>query len=158
MVGGLSLQALGMGWIALIADPGLTYSEFVLPSIVAGVGVSMAIPSAQNSVVGSVALEDVGKAAGANSMMRELGGVFGIAVAVAVFAGAGSFASPDAFLDGFAPAIAVVAALSLAGAIVALALPGPPAGGRAAPVGAVPAARGRGRKLINIHDEPGGSE
>jgi len=30
-----------------------------------------------------------------NSMMRELGGVFGIAVAAAVFAGAGSFASPD---------------------------------------------------------------
>src|ERR687887_173170 len=124
MVGGLTLQAVGMGWIALIADSGLTYSEFVLPAIVAGVGVSMAIPSAQNSVVGSFALEDLGKAAGANSMMRELGGVFGVAVAVAVFAGAGSFASANAFLDGFAPAIAIVAALSLAGAVVALALPG----------------------------------
>jgi EmrB/QacA subfamily drug resistance transporter len=144
MVGGLTLQALGMGWIALIADPGLTYSEFVLPSIVAGVGVSMAIPSAQNSVVGSVALEDVGKAAGANSMMRELGGVFGIAVAVAVFAGAGSFASADAFLDGFAPAIAVVAALSLAGAIVALALPGRRRAGETPPVGAVPALEAEG--------------
>jgi EmrB/QacA subfamily drug resistance transporter len=124
MVGGLTLQALGMGWIALIADPGLTYAEFVLPSVVAGVGVSMAIPAAQNSVLGSFALKDVGKAAGANSMMRELGGVFGVALAAAVFAGAGSFASPDAFLDGFAPAIAVVAALSLAGALVALGLPG----------------------------------
>ena len=103
MVGGLTLQALGMGWIALIADPGLTYAQFVLPSIVAGVGVSMAIPSAQNSVVGSFELEEVGKAAGANSMMRELGGVFGVAVAAAVFAGAGSFASPDAFLDGSRP-------------------------------------------------------
>jgi EmrB/QacA subfamily drug resistance transporter len=144
MVGGLSLQALGMGWIALIADPGLTYSEFVLPAIVAGVGVSMAIPSAQNSVVGSVALEDVGKAAGANSMMRELGGVFGIAVAVAVFAGAGSFASPDAFLDGFAPAIAVVAALSLAGAIVALALPGRRRAGETVPFGTVPALEAEG--------------
>src|ERR687887_176368 len=113
MVGGLTLQALGMGWIALIADQGLSYSQFLLPSIVAGIGVSMAIPAAQNSVVGSVALEDVGKAAGANSMMRELGGVFGIAVAVAVFAAAGSYASPAAFLDGFAPAIAVVARLTL---------------------------------------------
>ena len=53
MVAGLSLQALGLGWIALIADSGLTYSEFLVPSIVAGVGVSMAIPAAQNSVVGS---------------------------------------------------------------------------------------------------------
>jgi EmrB/QacA subfamily drug resistance transporter len=139
MVAGLILQALGMGWIALIADPGLTYAEFVLPSVVAGVGVSMAIPSAQNSVVGSFALEDVGKAAGANSMMRELGGVFGVAVAAAVFAGAGSLASPDAFLDGFAPAIAVVAALSLAGAIVAIALPGRRQAAESVPLGTVPA-------------------
>jgi hypothetical protein len=90
-------------------------------------------------VVGSVAHEDLGKAAGANSMMRELGGVFGVAVGVAVFAGAGSFASPDAFLDGFAPAIAVVAALSLAGALVALALPGRRPAPEAVPVGPVAA-------------------
>jgi EmrB/QacA subfamily drug resistance transporter len=144
MVGGLTLQALGMGWVALIADPGLSYSEFVLPAVVAGVGISMAIPAAQNSVVGSFALEDVGKAAGANSMMRELGGVFGVAVAAAVFAGAGSFASADAFLDGFAPAIAVVAALSLAGALVAIALPGRRRAGEAPPVGAVPALEAEG--------------
>ena len=57
-------------------------------------------------------------------MMRELGGVFGIAVAVAVFAGAGSYASPQAFTDGFAPAILVAAGLALAGAVAGLALPG----------------------------------
>jgi hypothetical protein len=105
----------------------------------------MAIPAAQNSVVGSFALGDLGKAAGANSMMRELGGVFGIAVAVAVFAGAGSYASADAFLDGFAPAIAVVAALSLAGAIIALALPGRRQAAEIAPADAVPALEGRGK-------------
>jgi len=144
MVGGLTLQTVGMAWIALIADSGLTYSEFLPPAIVAGVGVSMAIPSAQNSVVGSVASKDVGKAAGANSMMRELGGVFGIAVAVAVFATAGSYASPADFLDGFSPAIAVVATLSLAGAIVATALPGRQTG-EAANVGAIRAAESGGR-------------
>jgi EmrB/QacA subfamily drug resistance transporter len=144
MVAGLTLQALGMGWVAVIADPGLTYAEFVLPSVLAGVGVSMAIPAAQNSVVGSFALEDVGKAAGANSMMRELGGVFGVAVAAAVFAGAGSFASPDAFLDGFAPAIAAVAALSVAGAVVALALPGRRQAAETATVGPVPALEAEG--------------
>jgi MFS family permease len=144
MVAGLSLQALGMGWIALISDSGLTYSEFLLPSIVAGVGVSMAIPSAQNSVIGSFSLEEVGKAAGANSMMRELGGVFGVAVAAAVFAGAGSYASPGGFLDGFAPAVAVLAGFSVVGAIVALALPGRRRTPETAPVGAVPALEGAG--------------
>jgi len=93
------------------------------PFIVAAIGVSMAIPSAQNSVVGNAEADVIGKAAGANSMMRELGGVFGVAVGVAVFAAAGSYASARSFIDGFAPAIGVAAALSVAGAITGLALP-----------------------------------
>src|SRR5512132_1327707 len=124
MVGGLSLQAAGMGWLALIAEPGMAYSNVLAPFIVAGVGISMAIPAAQNSVVGSIGIDAIGKAAGANSMMRELGGVFGVAVAVAVFAAAGSYASPAAFVDGFGPAVGVAAALALAGAVAGLALPG----------------------------------
>jgi EmrB/QacA subfamily drug resistance transporter len=124
MVAGLSLQAAGMLWLALIAEPGLAYSHLLGPFVVAGVGVSMAIPAAQNSVVGLLPEESLGKAAGVNSMMRELGGVFGIALAVAVFAAAGSYASPGAFTDGFSAAIVVAAVLSLAGAAAGLALPG----------------------------------
>jgi EmrB/QacA subfamily drug resistance transporter len=124
MVTGLLLQAIGTVWIALIASPDLAYSEFVVPVIVAGIGISMAIPSAQNSVLGSVAQDAVGKAAGTNSVMRELGGVFGIAIAVAVFAGIGSYASPQAFVDGFGPAAGVAAALALVGALAGSFLPG----------------------------------
>src|SRR5215218_1834759 len=57
MVGGLSLQAAGMAWLALVAEPGMAYSQMLAPFVVAGVGISMAIPSAQNSVVGSVATD-----------------------------------------------------------------------------------------------------
>jgi EmrB/QacA subfamily drug resistance transporter len=124
MVTGLLIQAAGLVWVASIASPTVAYSSLVLPMIVAGVGISMAIPAAQNSVVGSMALSDIGKAAGANSMMRELGGVFGIAFTVAVFAANGSYASAQAFTDGFTPAIAVGAGLSLLGALAGLALPG----------------------------------
>jgi MFS family permease len=123
MVAGLALQAVGMAWIALIAEPGMAYGQLVVPLVVAGVGVSMAIPSGQNSVVGAVAEEASGKAAGPNSMMRELGGVFGIAIAAAVFAGAGSFASAQGFVDGFGPAIGVAAGFSLLGAFAAAMLP-----------------------------------
>jgi EmrB/QacA subfamily drug resistance transporter len=123
MVGGLLLQAIGLAWIALLADADLAYGELVIPLIVAGVGVSMAIPSGQNAVVGSVPEAAIGKAAGANSMARELGGVFGIAVTVAVFAGAGSYASAQGFTDGFTPAIAVAAGFSLAGSLAGLGLP-----------------------------------
>ena len=124
MVGGLLIQAAGMAWIAALAGPGLDYSRLVVPLIVAGVGTSLAIPSAQNSVMGSAADASLGKAAGTNSMMRELGGVFGIALAVAFFAAAGSYASPDAFTDGFTAAIHVTAAIALVGAGIGTALPG----------------------------------
>ena len=135
MVGGLLLQAAGLVWVALIAGPDMAYGQLVAPLVVAGVGVSMAIPSGQNSVVGAVPPDAVGKAAGANSMMRELGGVFGIAVTVAVFAGAGGYASAGAFTHGFTPAIGVAATLSLAGAVAGLAIPGR---GRAARVTLAP--------------------
>jgi EmrB/QacA subfamily drug resistance transporter len=124
IVSGLAIQAVGLGWIALIADPQLGFGELVAPSIVTGLGASMAIPTSANAVVGAVATGAVGKAAGANGLLRELGGVFGIAIAVAVFAAAGSYASAEAFTDGFAAAIGVAAGLSLVGAVTGLALPG----------------------------------
>jgi EmrB/QacA subfamily drug resistance transporter len=123
VAGGLALQAAGMAWLATIAEPGLGFTEMLAPSIVAGLGASAAIPTSANAVVGAVSMEAVGKAAGANGMLRELGGVFGIAVAVAVFAGAGSYASAAAFSDGFAAALGVAAALSLVGALTGVALP-----------------------------------
>ncbi len=124
LVAGLALQALGLGWIALAAGPGMDYVTMVPALIVAGAGVSMALPSAQNAAVNAVAAGMIGKAAGANSMLRELGGVFGIAVAVALFAGAGGYATAQQFSDGFVPALAVAASLSLVGALAGLALPG----------------------------------
>jgi EmrB/QacA subfamily drug resistance transporter len=139
MVTGLALQAAGLAWLALIAEPGVAYSSLLAPLITAGVGVSMAIPSAQNSVLTSVSMKELGKAAGANSMMRELGGVFGIAVVVATFASAGSYLTPAAFFDGFGPAIGVTAALSAVGAIVGLALPGRRSAGTADAARPVPA-------------------
>jgi EmrB/QacA subfamily drug resistance transporter len=144
IVTGLSLQAIGMAWLALIVEPGMGYSQLLAPFVVAGVGVSMAIPSAQNSVVGSAASDALGKAAGTNSMMRELGGVFGIAIAVAVFTGAGSYASAQAFADGFTAAILVAAGLALAGAMAGLALPSRRRDTTTAPIRPVPAFEAEG--------------
>jgi hypothetical protein len=79
-----------------------------------------------SSVVGAAAQAEVGRAAGANSMLREPGGVFGIAILVAVFAEAGGYAWAEAFRDGRAAAIAVSAAPSLVGAFAALGPPGRP--------------------------------
>jgi EmrB/QacA subfamily drug resistance transporter len=120
---GLALEAAGFLWLVAVADPGLTYGQLVGPFVLAGVGVSMAIPCAQNAVVGGVHSEAIGAAAGVNSMMRELGGVFGIAVTVAVFAGSGDYGSVLGFLDGFRPAIVTAAGFALVGALCGLAVP-----------------------------------
>lgn len=117
MIGGLLLQAIGMGWMALVAAPDMAYGTLIAPMILAGCGISMSIPGMQSAVVGAVPRALVGKAAGANTAMRQLGGVFGVAIAVAVFSGAGGYASAQAFSDGFVLAIAVCAGLSLAGAL-----------------------------------------
>jgi EmrB/QacA subfamily drug resistance transporter len=124
LVTGLALQGLGLAWVALVADPAMSYLEMVPALMVAGCGVSMAMPAAQNAAVNAVPEGAIGKAAGTNSTMRELGGVFGIAIAVAVFAGAGGYASAQSFSDGFTAAMLVAAGLSLAGAVAGLALPG----------------------------------
>jgi EmrB/QacA subfamily drug resistance transporter len=123
LVAGPLLQAAGMGWLALVARDGSGYGAMVPALILAGVGVSMTFPAAQNSVVSAVPPEAIGKAAGVNSTMRELGGVFGVAIGVAIFAAAGGYASPDAFRDGFAAAIGAAAGLSLLGAVFGAALP-----------------------------------
>ena len=124
VVAGLGLQAVGLAWIALTATPGLAYINLVAPLILAGAGVSMAMPAAQNAVMGAVAPSEIGKASGTFNMARFLGGVFGVAVQVAVFAAIGGFGSPQAFSAGFVPAIGVAAAMSLMAAIAGLWLPG----------------------------------
>jgi MFS family permease len=119
IVGGLALQTVGLAWIALIADAHMPYAELIAPMSVAGVGFSMALPAVTKAVVGGVAMADIGKASGAFSTMRQLGGAFGVAILVAVFAGAGDYGSARAFSDGFVPAIGAAAGLALAGTIAA---------------------------------------
>jgi EmrB/QacA subfamily drug resistance transporter len=121
---GMTLHAVAMTWIALIAEPGLAYGELVAPLVLSGAGIAMAIPAIQTAVLGSVAPRHIGKASGTLSTSRQLGGAFGVAVLVAVFAGSGGYASAQAFSDGFAAAAAASASLALLAATAGIALPG----------------------------------
>jgi hypothetical protein len=82
----------------------------------------MASPATQSAVLTSIAVEHVGKASGALSMIRQLGGAFGVAVQVAVFTAAGSYASAHAFITGVRPALGACAALAFLGATAGTAL------------------------------------
>jgi len=120
MFSGLLLQAAGLGWFALEATSGAGYGSLVVPLVVAGVGISMAIPSTPAAALGAVPPSDLGIASGANSTLQRFGGVFGVAIVTAVFATHGTLGTPAAFDAGFRPALAVAAALSLLGACSAL--------------------------------------
>jgi MFS family permease len=123
---GLALQAFGLGWIALIAKPDIGYLQLGVALTVAGIGTSMCFPTVANAVAQSVPLEEIGIASGTNSALRELGGVFGVAVLAAVFTHGGVYGSPQAFIDRFDPALWVGVGLSAIGIAWALLSPGHP--------------------------------
>jgi MFS family permease len=124
IISGLALQTAGLAGIAALAGPAVAYWALLGPMVMIGLGVALALPAMTKSVVGSVALTDVGKAAGAFTTLRQLGGAFGVAIPAAVFAAAGSYASPSTFSRGFTAAIAITAVLGLAGTAASLVLPG----------------------------------
>jgi len=127
---GMTLQAIGLGWVALVATPSVSYPELAAAFTIAGVGTSFCFPTVANAVMGSVPLGEAGVASGTNSMLRELGGVFGVAVLASVFARHGVYASQRTFVDGFTQALWVAVAFSGLGAVAALFTAAKPRAGR----------------------------
>jgi EmrB/QacA subfamily drug resistance transporter len=124
MAAGLTLQAGAIAWLASISTPTVPYGDLVIPFVMAGTGMALVFAPAANAVLSSVRPEEAGQASGATNAIRELGGVLGVAVLATVFAHNGSYASPAAYTDGMTSAIWVGAAVLLAGALVALLVPG----------------------------------
>jgi EmrB/QacA subfamily drug resistance transporter len=122
MAAGMLLQAVGLAWVAAIAKAHLGFVELGLALTVAGVGTSLVFPTVSNEVVASVPAEEVGVASGTNSALRELGGVFGVAVLASVFTRPGVYSSPATFVEGFTAALWVGVAFSVAGVLAALAM------------------------------------
>ncbi|MFL6114340.1 MAG: DHA2 family efflux MFS transporter permease subunit, partial [Catenulispora sp.] len=121
--GGMAATAVGLAWISVLAGPDTSYPAMVPALVLTGTGISTVIPPVQKVVVGAVRPQEIGQASGVFSMLRQFGGLFGTAVAVAVFAGSGSYATVATFSDGFSAAMGVGAAMAAAGALVALLLP-----------------------------------
>ena len=120
---GLALQAIGLGWLAAVTSPTVAYATLVPAFVIAGVGMSLFFAPVANVVLSSVRRDQEGIASGANNAIRELGGVFGIAVLGAVFSAHGSYASGSAFVVGLAPAVWVGAAAVAVAVAAALLLP-----------------------------------
>jgi EmrB/QacA subfamily drug resistance transporter len=120
---GLTLQAVALAWIGLIQTPTVPYSELVAPFVVAGVGMALFFAPVANVVLSAVRPSEEGQASGANNAIRELGGVFGVAVLAAVFSHVGGYQSAQAFTEGTSTAVLVGAGVVALGAIAAFAMP-----------------------------------
>jgi hypothetical protein len=101
------------------------YADLILPFVLAGTGMALVFAPAANAVLNAVRPEEAGQASGATNAIRELGGVLGVAVLATVFASNGSYASPQAYVDGMTSAVWVGAAVLAVGALAALFVPNP---------------------------------
>ncbi len=120
IVPGLLMQAAGFGWIVYLAAGSSGYASYVAPFVIAGVGISMAIPCVSAAGLNAVAPESLGQAAGVMNTMQQFGAVFGIAIVTTVFNAHGSLAAAPTITSGYRPALAVSAGLSVLGAAAAL--------------------------------------
>src|SRR5439155_18064116 len=110
----------GLAWIASFSTPAVPYSELVTPFVLSGVGMGMFFAPVANVVLSAVRPEEEGQASGATNAIRELGGVFGVAVLASVFAHYGGYGTGQTFVSGLTPAIYVGAGIVALGAVAAL--------------------------------------
>jgi EmrB/QacA subfamily drug resistance transporter len=120
---GLGLQAVGLGWLAAVSTPTVPYAELVPAFAISGIGMALFFAPVANVVLSAVSPREEGQASGANNAIRELGGVFGVAVLATVFSSYGGYESGQAFVDGLVPAIWIGAVVVGLGAVAALFIP-----------------------------------
>jgi MFS family permease len=119
---GLALQAIGLAWIAAVSTPTMPYIDIVVPFALSGIGMGLFFAPIANLILGSVSAVEEGQASGANNAVRELGGVFGVAVLASVFSHYGGYTSGTAFVDGMTPAVYAGAAVVALGALAMFAI------------------------------------
>jgi EmrB/QacA subfamily drug resistance transporter len=119
MVSGLALQALGFIWVAARGSLATSWIELDIVLLIAGIGISMALPTVPTAVLSAVAPEEMGKASGINYMAQRFGTVFAIAIASAVFSANGHLGSPASVTAGFKPALWACAAFAVLAALTA---------------------------------------
>ena len=119
MTAGMVLQAVALTWFGLLAVDGASYVQLGPLFLLAGVGLSMVLPTAPTAALSAVHQTDLGKASGINGTVQRFGSAFGIALTSAVFAAHGGLATTSNFVAGLQPAMEAAAALALFGAVSA---------------------------------------
>ncbi|EFL34214.1 transmembrane efflux protein [Streptomyces viridochromogenes DSM 40736] len=120
---GLFLQALGLGYMSVVATADASYVSQLPALIISGVGMALFFAPASHLVMSSVRPQEQGIASGANNALREVGGALGIAVMASIFAAQGGYETGQTFVDGMRPALVVGSAVVALAGIAALLIP-----------------------------------
>ncbi|MFF8014109.1 DHA2 family efflux MFS transporter permease subunit [Streptomyces sp. NPDC007929] len=120
---GLFLQALGLGYMAVVATADASYGSQLPALIVSGIGMALYFAPASHLVMSSVRPSEQGIASGANNALREVGGALGIAIMASIFAAQGGYETGQTFVDGMRPALVTGAAVVALAGIAALLIP-----------------------------------
>lgn len=123
MTAGFTLIAAGLGWLSTLSAQGTFSADVLAPSIVLGVGLPLAAVTTNVAATMDAGEEEVGLASGLINTSQQFGSVLGLAVLTAVAsARTGASDDPVALTNGFQAAFLVAAGISLAGALLSLAL------------------------------------
>jgi EmrB/QacA subfamily drug resistance transporter len=120
IVAGLSMLTAGFVWVAWRGSLATSWIELVVALLVAGVGISMALPTVPVAVLSAVAPDEMGKASGINYMAQRFGAVFAVAIGSTVFASYGGLGSPVTVTAGFQPALWACSVFAGLGVLAAL--------------------------------------
>jgi len=118
---GMLAQTAALIWIGLMSQVGTPYPELLPAFILGGVGMGLTYAPLSATVMGAVSDNRQGQASGGYNAIRELGGVFGVAILGAVFQHIAT--TPTQFVDGFHVAVFAGAFIVALGALSALFLP-----------------------------------
>jgi EmrB/QacA subfamily drug resistance transporter len=119
IVVGLSMLTAGFVWVAWRGSLHASWIELVVALLIAGVGISMALPTVPTAVLSAVEPREMGKASGINYMAQRFGAVFAVAIGSTVFASYGGLGSPATVTAGFRPALWACSVFAGLGALAA---------------------------------------
>jgi EmrB/QacA subfamily drug resistance transporter len=151
---GMAAEAVGLVWFATAASTTTSYGLLVIPLVLIGGGIAMALATSPTAALSAVPPAQMGKASGANGTLTRFGGAFGVAITTAVFAGNGHLGTPTSALNGIAPALYLTAGFAALAALAGLLIkrrvpvarpPQPTAAGGAPAATAAPGTAAAGR-------------
>ena len=126
LIGSRWMMAVGMTLLAVqlfyFSTLGIEESYWgLLPAmLVGGVGMALVMTPSAAAAMSGVPVDKAGVGSAVLNSARQVGGSIGIALIGAILAHqAGGRRTPDAFMDGFSPALVVASLIALAGAVVA---------------------------------------